>query len=379
MTSNEEPQYDTKNSDPKDLTSTNLISDSLRTAVGLVDLGYKSVLDLLPCYLSIQDRSLRILFTNQTFRNDFGDGTGKLCHMVYKGAEKRCETCPVQKTFSDKGIHINEETVLLANGGTAQMIVYSAPILDVFGNVAAVIEMSTNITKVKEMQKELTFLGQSMAILSHDIKNILEGLQGGAYVVDEGIKDNDAELTQKGWEIVKKNINEVSSVVQNILYSSKKRAPEFRKISPDEIARSVVALFQEKAKAMGVELKHQSNPSLPFISLDPSGIRRMLSNLIMNAMEACEKDKNKDFQKVVVRADFYDKSHFKFEVEDNGIGMDETTRANLFKEFYSTKGFDGTGLGLMVAHKIVKDHGGRVEVLTAPGRGSTFRVILEMK
>jgi len=344
----------------------------------ILDLGYKTLIDLLPCYLSVQDPSLHILFNNQTFKDDFGDGTGKLCHMVYKRSLDRCQSCPVQKSFKDKKVHFSEETVQLANSQMAEMIVYSTPILDLSGNVASVIEMSTNITKVKEMQKELTQLGKSMTILSHDIKNILEGLQGGAYVVDEGIKDGDMKLARRGWDITKRNITEISAVVQNILYSSKKRALEYQKIYPDDIVREAVTLLQDKAKSMGIHLKFKANRALPMVNLDLYDIHRMLNNLIWNALQACQKDKEKDSHTVVVRADFYDRLHFVFEVEDNGIGMDEETKNNIFKEFFSTKGKSGTGLGLFVVQKAVQEHGGRIEVLTTPGKGSTFRVILRI-
>jgi len=64
--------------------------------------------------------------------------------------------------------------------------VYSVPVLDMLGNVEAVMEMSTNITKVKKLQQELAFLGQSFAVLSHDMKNMLEGLHGGVTSLKKG-------------------------------------------------------------------------------------------------------------------------------------------------------------------------------------------------
>ncbi len=350
-----------------------------RISETFAELGYKTIIDLLPSYISIQDHSLRILFVNQTFKNDFGNGVGELCHVVYKKSEERCANCPVQKTFSDKRVHLSEETVRLSNGEFSQVIVYSAPITDISGNVVAVMEMATNITRVKEMQKELAILGQSFAMLSHDIKNILEGLQGGAYVVDEGLKDKDPELTRKGWEVVKKNITEISIVVQNILYSAKKRKPRHERVSPDSLAREVVYLLEEKAKSLNVQLRCSCNPSLPQVLVDPASIKRMLCNLIGNAIEACKLDKEKDTHTVTVRADFYDRTHFAFEVEDDGVGMDECTKSNLFKGFFSTKGCNGTGLGLLVVDKIIKEHGGRIEVLTTPGKGSTFRVIFKIQ
>jgi nitrogen-specific signal transduction histidine kinase len=219
-----------------------------KTHPTLLDLGYKAIVDLLPCYLSIQDRSFNVLQTNQTFRNDFGDAVGKKCHQVYKKSAVRCSPCPVWETFQDKKTHTSEETVRLAGGEIIQLIVYSSPVLDALGNVVAAMEISTDISRVKEFQKELTFLGQSVATLSHDIKNILEGLQGGAYVVDEAMKDQDQELMKKGWSVVKKNISEISRLVQNILYSSKKRKPAYEAVALEEMLMETVGFFYEKAQ-----------------------------------------------------------------------------------------------------------------------------------
>ena len=341
----------------------------------LIDLSYRSIIDFLPCYLTVQNRSLYIIFTNQAFKNDFGDGIGKPCHQVYKGSPERCPACPVQKTFLDKKSHLSEETVQLSDGQVCRLIVQSAPILDIFGNVTAVIELAFNVTKLKEDQRELMLLGQSIAILSHGIKNILEGLEGGAYVVDEGIKTKDMRLSAKGWQIVKKNIQEISTVVQNVLYTSKKRSLNLKKVSPIDLAAEVKERYQEKAASKGIDLGVAFNPDLNETILDPSGIRKMLNNLVLNAMEACQRDEDQKNHFVEIRADFYDKWHFMFEVVDDGIGMDAETRKDIFKEFFSTKG-EGTGLGLAVVSKAVKEHGGKIEVVSSPGKGSMFRVVL---
>ena len=341
------------------------------------DLMFKSVLDALPCYLTIQDADLNILFANQTFRNDFGDTVGQSCYKVFQGTEHKCRKCPVQKTFIDKKVHIAEETILLKDGSSNEMIVYSAPLFGLTGNVTAVIKMLTNVNMIKEVQKELITLGQSFAVLTHDLKNMLEVLDGGSYVIEEGIKDNDMTLTSKGWQIVKKNIHEISRVTQNILYSSKKRPPQFQKVKPNEIARRAVELFHEKSGTLEIQLISQLNPALPYTTMDVPSIIRMLGNLIWNALEACDKDKHKTSHSVFVRAEFYNKDFYMFEVEDNAHGMDRTTEENLFKEFFSNKGDSGTGLGLMVVDGIVKNHSGKIEVLTKPGIGSLFRTIFK--
>jgi len=353
-------------------------NEAKSNAIGLgLDLSH--VIDLLPCYISIQDRDFRIIFTNQLFKADFGDATGKLCYTVYKGLREICPNCPVQKTFDDKRSHVNEETVQLSSGKICQILIQTSPILDDKGEVAAVIEMSTNITAIKKSQKELKMLGQSITLISHGIKNILEGLEGGAYVVDQGFKDDDVPLAKKGWNIVNKNIIEITDVVKNILYSSKNRPLKYETASPGRLVKDSIAVFKEKAAGLHIRLREQINPHLPDVQLDIASVRQMLHNLIWNGLQACLNDQQKKNHFVSVKTDFYDDDHFFFEIADNGIGMDQDTQRNIFEEFFSTKGSGGTGLGLAVVEKVVNKHGGRIEVDSAPGRGSRFTVIFRLR
>ena len=342
-------------------------------------LNLNHLVDHLPCYVSIQDRGLNLLYVNRKFKTDFGDGVGKKCHAVYKCSEEICPNCPVQKTFEDRRPHLSEENVILAGGGVSQVLIQTSPIIDKNGVVSAVIEMATNITQLKKDRKELVTLGQSIALLSHGIKNILEGLQGGAYIVDEGFKDKDIEMARKGWDIVNKNIFDIADVVQNILYSSKDRPLKYERISPAQLARDSLALFREKAARLNIELKSQINESLPEASLDIASIRRLLNNLIWNALEACLNDDKKKKHFVRVTIDVVDDDHFMFEITDNGIGMDTDTQRNIYEEFFSTKGSSGTGLGLAVVEKVVNRHGGQIEVASTLGKGTKFKVILKIK
>jgi signal transduction histidine kinase len=349
------------------------------TPTAIPGLNLDQLVDHLPCYVSIQDPDLHIVFVNDNFKRDFGDGVGKKCHTVYKCSEDICPNCPVQKTFQDRRPHIADETVRLADGKICQILIQTSPIVNDDGDVAAVIEMATNITRVKKEQKELATLGQSIALLSHGIKNILEGLQGGAYVVDEGFKDNDIEMAQKGWNIVNKNIFDITDVVQNILYSSKDRPLKYERVLPAQLARDSLALFSDKAASLNVELKPQINDAIPKVRMDIASIRRMLNNLIWNALEACLHDGHKNQHAVKVKTDLLDDSHFMFEVADNGVGMDQDTQRNIYEEFFSTKGSSGTGLGLAVVEKVVNRHGGRIEVSSAPGEGTCFTTIFKIK
>jgi len=186
------------------------------------------------------------------------------------------------------------------------------------------------------------------------------------------------QLAGKGWQIIKKNIAEITRVSQNILYSSKKRHPSLQKSSPVKLAREAVDLFQAKAGSHGIQLISQLNPEIPGVAVDAASISRLLNNLIWNAIDACCKDARKHRHAVVVRADFYDTRHFMFEVEDDADGMDQQILENLFNPFFSTKGSAGTGLGLVVVDRIVQSHGGKIEILTKTGKGSLFRAIFSL-
>jgi signal transduction histidine kinase len=348
-------------------------------AIIIPGLNLNHLISYLPCYISIQDRDLRIVFVNENFEKDFGDGVGELCHAVYKGSLEICPNCPVQKTFEDKRVHIAEETVQMINGRICQILLQTSPVLSDQGEVAAVVGMATNITQVKIDQKELATLGQSIALLSHSLKNMLEGLQGGAYVVDEAFKDGDMELARKGWQIVNKNIFGVTDYVKNILYSSKTRPLKYDLVSPAQLARDALALFRERAAGMHIRLREQINPHVPNVHLDIASVGMMLNNLIWNALEACLNDASKKNHFVSVKTDFFDDAHFMFEIADNGIGMDQKIQRHIFEEFFSTKGSAGTGLGLAVVEKIVNRHGGKIEVASTPGKGTKFKIIFRLK
>jgi len=349
------------------------------TPASIPALNLDHIIDRLPCDISIQDRDFRIRYVNQNFKKDFGDATGKLCYRVLKNSGNICLSCPVYKTFQDKREHISEQPFLLASAKNCQMMIRTSPILDNSGEVSSVIALTTQIPPAKNEREELVILGRSVAMVSHGIKNILEGLQGGSYVIDEALKDKDIELVKKGWNLVNKNIFDITDVVQNILYSSKDRPLRYNFASPGQLVKDAMVLFREKAAGFNIQLRDKINPTVPKVHLDAASICRVLNNLIWNAVEACLADKQKKDHYVDVKLDFYDENHFMFEITDNGIGMDQATRSNIFEEFFSTKGSGGTGLGLAVVDKVVNKHGGKIEVDSAPDKGTQFKIIFKIK
>lgn len=338
---------------------------------------YKALFHGVPCYITIQDRDFTIIKTNRSFEKDFGRAIGRKCFETYKGRVSRCEACPVEKTFDDGEVHFSEETVRPRGGEAMDMIVYAAPVRDLSGNVFAVMEMSANITVVKRLQRELATLGQAVAITAHSVKNILNGLQGGAYVVQSGLRRGDHVLARRGWEMVKEGVDLVGEFVKDILLISKQRIPEYEDVMANDLVRQVWNLFEKRFSDMNIEfILEADTESHGPVSMDRRGIHTALTNVVANALDACLEDKTKHRHRVVMRVRDQGPDGVLYEVQDDGGGVTPEVRERLFKEMVSTKGSRGTGLGLLVTNKIVGEHQGTLSLESEQGVGTIVRISL---
>ena len=237
---------------------------------------FQYLFENVPCYLTVVDKDFNIIRNNNLFMRDFGVAEGRKCFQVYKGLGHRCDNCPVEKTFRDGGTNYSEE-IWRKNGEDIYIIVYTAPILDDKGAVTAVMEMSTNITEVKMLQGELALLGETIAGMSHSIKNILSGLQGGVYVLDSGLTRGREDRVTAGWSMVKNNVEKISDLVKGILYASKDRQPEYTQYELGQLLTEVCDLYEAKARDEGVQLIRDFQKEISSCLMDPGGIHSALS------------------------------------------------------------------------------------------------------
>lgn len=224
--------------------------------------------------------------------------------------------------------------------------------------------------------ERLAAVGETVAGMAHCIKNVLNGIQGGSFMVESGLKKKDPSRTVKGWEIVSKNNTFLKDLVMDMLTYSKEREPEYEECDVNEIVESVCALMAAKAREKGTEVVCTPAPGLKPVVVDPTGIRRCLMNLVSNAADACEEVKQGT---VRVAVEPRDGDGLRISVGDNGCGIEEEDKARLFKMFFSTKGSRGTGLGLPVTHKIIEEHGGTLSVESTVGEGTTFIIDLPLR
>jgi len=336
---------------------------------------YQHLFEEVPCYVSIQDKDLRIVECNRLFREAFGSKYGCKCYEVYKHRTEECYPCVVQKTFKTKETHVHEEVVTDKDGRRMNVLVNTMPILDSAGEVERVIEMSTDISQIRQLQSKLTSIGLLISSISHSLKGLLNSLDGGIYLVNSGLtKENPARVTQ-GWDIAQRNITRIRSIVMDILYYAKDRQPDWEDVPVRELMDEIYGIMLPKADKLSVELKRDVAPDVGAIEADAKAIRSLLVNLIENSLDACRVDKSQKENLVTIKVRGHD-DFVEFDISDNGIGMDQETREKAFSLFFSSKGTEGTGLGLFISNKIAIEHGGSIDLTSELGEGTRFVVKL---
>lgn len=336
---------------------------------------YRTLFDEVPCYISIQDTELNIIDANRTFQEAFGNSLGRKCYDAYKHRTEPCVPCPVQATFEDDRSHSREEVVASRDGRQRHVLVTTAPIRNGQGEVTGVMEMSADITQVRELQDRLSSLGLLVGSVSHGLKGLLNGLAGGMYLVDSGFARDDRDRVDRGWATVKRNVDRIKTMVSDILYYAKDRTPLWEQLDARELAEEVATLAEPRAAETDVSLSFDADPGDSAFAGDPQAVRALLTNLVENAVDACRLDrKDTDHRVTLTVAGTPDA--VRFVVRDNGVGMDEETVDKAFTLFFSSKGSSGTGLGLFIAHKIAHAHGGEIDLESAPGEGTCVTVTL---
>jgi len=269
---------------------------------------------------------------------------------------------------------INNDVLEIALKRVHEKINLKSELRNYTENLEALVEEKTS--RLVEAEK-LAAVGQTIAGLAHAIKNISGGLKGGMFVVEKGFELENEKYLRQGWDMVKDNVDRVKDMALDLLNYAKEREPEYKLCNPNHPVEKIFDLVLPRAREYGVNLNMELDKDLPDALLDPEGIHRCLLNLVTNAIEAClETNFNEKSAQIVIRSRKPEGWAVEYQVADNGCGMDEDTRNQIFQRFFSTKGSRGTGLGLMITKKIVDEHEGTIELESEKGRGTKFNIKL---
>ncbi|MBL7077184.1 MAG: GAF domain-containing protein [Kiritimatiellae bacterium] len=243
----------------------------------------------------------------------------------------------------------------------------------VAGQAAVAIENAMLHEQMLEKER-LAAIGETVAGLSHCIKNILQGVKTGSYLVNMGMEKGDMEYVGKGWKVVSKKNDFMEELVWDLLTLSKPREPLYEKTDLNALCEEICEIGAEREGEPGVTVDFKPDPGMPVVEVDGKGMRRCLLNLVTNAVDACTKGGKATVETYAPGDD----GMVRVVIRDTGCGMSDETVAKLFTVFFSTKGSKGTGLGLPVTKKIVEEHGGQLEVASEKGKGTAFTVLLPL-
>ncbi|MFG0251615.1 MAG: ATP-binding protein, partial [Phycisphaerales bacterium JB038] len=258
-------------------------------------------------------------------------------------------------------------------------------LLTAIGQHTGLALQNAEMYRVQVQNERLAAVGETVASLSHSIKNILQGLRGGADVLEMALKKEDLQLASGGWDVLSRNLGRVYRLTMNMLAFTKRTPLELELTKPRPLLLECAELLKDQCERKGVELIVDTDPDMPPIPVDPNAIHQAVMNLLTNALQAVDSRTGV----ITLRTEFEPARRASADgmspatpavariiVSDNGQGIPADQLPHIFEAFYSTKGIRGTGLGLAVTRKIVEEHHGTVHVKSDPGKGAAFIIAL---
>jgi len=301
-------------------------------------------------------------------------------HSVVRTGVREAICVPMQGRYDTVGVIYVDTTVPLGESmesGRRRFNDEHLKLMIAIGHQAALAVEDTTYYSAMVQSERLAAVGQTIATLSHHIKNILQGIKGGGYLVEMGLENEDFGVLRKGWEIVGRNQAKISSLVMDMLSFSKEREPDPVPTDLSALVTDIVETVHQRAADAGTTIHWTPPADLPRLVFDPEGIARAVLNVVTNALDAVE---NRPDAGVEIRVGIDRPAGLvRIVVADNGEGMSPETLAEVFNLFVSTKGARGTGLGLTVSRKILREHGGDIRAESTLGVGSTFTLEFPLK
>jgi FixJ family two-component response regulator len=341
------------------------------------DAVQQNLFEALPGYVTVHDTEFRITSANRRFRDDFDydPGTAKICYELVRGRTAPCENCPVASTFADGKSHESELTYNTRSGKACHLFAWTTPLREKTGKVGGAMLMATDISPILDMRDHLSSLGLMIGSVSHSIKGLLTGLDGGVYVLDKGFAKDDANQIGEGLDMVKTMVGRIKNMVLDVLYYAKERELEKAPCKVTDFAEETASIVRPRLAKPPLTLDCKFAPELADVvfTIDEDQLRSALVNVLENAVDACRENVNEPHPRIIFSVAI-EKKDVVFDIQDNGIGMSDEVQAKIFTLFFSSKSTQGTGIGLFITQKIIHQHGGEITVTSQPGKGAHFQI-----
>lgn len=255
----------------------------------------------------------------------------------------------------------------------------------ILASQAAISIENSQLHEAKLQGERLAAIGQTVAGVSHCIKNMLTSLRGGLSVCELARKGENWEMYDQGVDVLQRAVKRVSTLALDMLDYSKDRTHRPSWLRLDELFADLAVLKEQAAHELDIKLQCEAPEEAKAAFADPDQLFRCVLNLLENAIDASPTG-----GKILLSA-WIDTSPEALRrlrknapaatvirVADGGAGVAPEDAGRLFEPFFSTKGSKGTGLGLAVTRKIIREHGGDLELASKPGESAVFAIYLPL-
>jgi PAS domain S-box-containing protein len=263
------------------------------------------------------------------------------------------------------------------DGTWRTMLGMASPLLDAEGKPAGVIISVRDVTMEKKLEQQiiqserLAAMGQMIGGFAHELNNPLTSILGMAELLQEG---NPSEAARKQIAILHKEARRAAEIVQNLQYFARPPAPGRSQVNLNELVQRTVQMQAYPLRKSNITVDLVPDPSIPAIVADPNQLMQVFLNLLLNAEQAIRESREKGAIHVRIGRN-PDSVWIMF--RDDGPGIAPENLAHIFDPFFTTKRPGrGTGLGLSICKTVLREHGGNIEVTSAPGGGAVFTITL---
>jgi len=348
-------------------------------------LDYEALVTGLPDAMVGVDEALRVLLWNpaaeellgrsarrvvgRTLKEVFPPDTSLVRHLTdtLTTGESRSESEAVVETGDGRLVHVS---------------IVTAPLVGRHGPaVEAAVAVVRDISRLRQLEAEvrrgeaLAAVGRMAVGLAHEIRNPLSTIRGAVQLMQRELGDEARWGEYTG--VLLKEVNRVNGIIEMLLDLGRPVSLRLVPLNVHQLLERVALLSQEMAAERKVQILRRYDPSLPPVLADEDRLLQVFHNLVRNAIEAMpdggrltllsKLSMNPLFAKVDLGQG--PRTMAEIQVQDEGAGIEEATRARLFTPFFTTKE-RGLGLGLALCHRILEEHKGTIQVDSAPGQGT---------
>lgn len=339
---------------------------------------YQSLFNSIRDFISVQDRDLNITLANKVATSLSGDTVENLinqkCYAKYFQRHAPCEKCPVLETFKTKqpaSLEITHKNEIYN--------IRSHPIFDAKNELVNVIEIGHIVTGQRRFENQLirseklATIGLLSAGIAHELRNPLNIIETARYFISDIYGAENPELQEK-LDMIKKNVARASTIINDLLEFSHKSRNSSRSIDINSMIDKILSLICKQLISRDINVIRDYK-EIPKVEFSFESLNQVLLNIIVNAIQAMP-----DGGDLSICTELNDQNEVWIKIRDTGCGISAENMNHIFDPFFTTKEVgDGSGLGLYIAHSIMTREGGKIDVESKEGAGSTFVLILPQK